>query len=138
MNPFRLGSILLVSVVLFSPLPAQKIVVLGATPDSCIFATKPLIQDLKGIAFPEDWTIAVACTPIIWERLQRKRGDFNTVTAFTNLEGRLTVLNGAIYLEQIPLRGTNHWTPKTALQHEFGHILCKCSDEAKADKAASL
>jgi hypothetical protein len=120
-------------------LQAQRIVVLGvSTADMCTFATKPLIQDLKDISFPKDWTIAVACTPAIWERLQRKRDDFNTVTAFTNLKGRLTVLNGIIYLQPLPLRGTNHWTPKIVLKHEHGHILCNCDDEAKADKAAGL
>ena len=136
MNPFRLGSILLVSVALLSPLRAQKIVVVGATPDQCTFATKPLIQDLKGITFPKDWTIAVTCTSATWERLRRKRDDLNTVTAFTNLRGRLTVLNGAIYLQSIPLQGTVHWTPRSVLKHEYGHILCNCDDEARADKAA--
>jgi len=120
-------------------LQAQKIVVLGVSAaDMCAFATKPLIEDLKGIDFPKDWTIAVACTPAIWERLQRQRDDFNTVTAFTNLKGHLTVLNGRIYLEPVPLRGTWHWTPRRVLRHELGHILCNCDDEAKADKAASL
>lgn len=138
-NPFRLGSILLVSIALSGMLQAQKIVVLGVpTAEMCTVATKPLLEDLKGIDFPKDWTIAVACTPAIWERLQRKRDDFNTVTAFTNLKGRLTVLNGTIYLEAGPLRGTSHWTPRSVLQHELGHILCNCSDEAKADKAARL
>lgn len=138
-NPFRLGFILLLSTALSSMLQAQKIVVLGVpAADKCTFATKPLIEDLKSIGFPKDWTIAVACTPDIWERLQRKRDDFNTVTAFTNLKGRLTVLNGAIYLEPVLLRGTRHWTPRSVLAHELGHILCNCDDEAKADKAASL
>jgi hypothetical protein len=138
-NPFRPGSILLFSTALSGMLQAQKIVVLGVpTVDKCAFATKPLIQDLKGISFPKDWTIAVACTQAIWDRLQRKRDDFNTVTAFTNLKGRLTVLNGAIYLQPVPLPGTNHWTPRSVLTHELGHILCNCDDEAKADKAANL
>lgn len=136
---FRLGPLLLLSTALSATLQAQRIVVLGVpAADMCAFATNPLIEDLKGIGFPKDWTIAVACTPAIWERLQRKRDDFNTVTAFTNLKGRLTVLNGTIYLEPVPLQGTRHWTPRIVLRHELGHILCNCDDEAKADKAASL
>ena len=136
MNPFRLGSILLVSVALSGSLLAQKIVVVGATPDQCAFATKPLIRDLKGIGFPKDWTIAVACTPNAWESLRRK-GDFlNTVTAFTYMGSRTTVLNGAIYQQSLPLQGTIHRTPRSVLEHEYGHILCDCDDEAKADKAA--
>jgi len=66
------------------------------------------------------------------------KGRLQHVTAFTNLKGRLTVLNGMIYLQPVPLRGTNQRTPKSVLQHELGHILCKCSDEAKADKTAGL
>ena len=135
-NPFRLGSILLVSAALSGTLLAQKIVVLGVpTSDMCVFATKPLIQDLKGIGFPKDWTIAVACPPAVWERLQRKRDDFNTVTAFTNLKSRFTVLNGTIDLQPLPLRATNHWTPRSVLEQERGPILCNCADEANADKA---
>ena len=138
MNPFRLGSILLVLTALSGALPAQKIVVVGATPAQCAFATKPLIRDLKGVDFPRDWTIAVACTPNAWEGLQRK-GDFlNTVTAVTYMKSRTTVLNGAIYLQSLPLQGTIHITPRSVLEHEYGHILCNCDDEAKADKAAEL
>jgi hypothetical protein len=138
MNPFRLGSILLVSAVLSDALPAQKIVVVGATPDQCAFATKPLIRDLKGIGLPKDWTIAVACTPHVWESLRRKGDSLNTVTAFTYMESRTTVLNGEIYRQSIPLQGTMHITPRSVLEHEYGHILCNCDDEAKADKAADL
>jgi len=115
-------------------LQAQKIVVVGVhTADMCAFATKPLIRDLKGIGFPKDWTIVVACTPDVWERLRRKGDAFNTVTAFTYVESRNTVLNGAIYQQSLPLQGTVHLTPRSVLEHELGHILCNCDDEAKAD-----
>ena len=139
MNPFRLGSILLACAALSGTLLSQSIVVVGVRPpDICAFATKPLIQDMKGIGFPKDWTIVVACTPIVWETLQRKADALNTLTAFTNMEGRITVLNGAIYRQSLPLEGTLHRTPRSVLEHEYGHILCNCDDEAKADKAAGL
>lgn len=139
MNPFRLTCILLLWVILSGAVQAQNIYVVGVSrPDLCAFATKPLIQDLNGIGFPKDWTFAVACNETAWKGLQRKWDTFGTATAFTNLEGRITILNGTIYLQSLPLRGTIHRTPRIVLEHEYGHLLCNCADEAKADKAAGL
>lgn len=139
MNPFRLGSILLISGALSGTLLAQKIFVVGVrTPDGCAFATKALIQDLKGIDFPKDWTFAVACTPTAWGELERNGDAFGTATAFTNLKGRTTILNGTMYLQSLPLLGTTHRTPRSVLEHEYGHILCNCNDVPKADVAAGL
>jgi len=139
MNPFRLRCILLLSVVLSSTVQGQEIFVVGVSrPDACAFATKPLIQDLNGLGFPKDWTFAVACTPTAWEELQRKGNAFGTSTAFTNVRGRITILNGTIYLESLPLRGTTHRTPRMVLKHEYGHLVCQCGDEGKADRAARL
>ena len=105
---------------------------------ACSYATEPLTEDLKDIGFPKDWTIVVACDQLVWEKLQRKGDAFRTSTAFTNLAGHITVVNGAIYLQMFPLRGTRYSTPKEVLEHENGHIRCKCNDEGKADKAAGL
>ena len=139
MNPLRLKCILPLWVILSGTLQCQNIFVVGVSkPDRCAFATKPLIQDLNGIGFPKDWTFAVACSQTAWRALQRKWDTFGTGTAFTNLEGRITILNGTIYLQSLPLRGTIHRTPRIVLEHEYGHIICRCADEAKADKAAGL
>jgi len=113
---------------------AQKIFVAGSrTVAECGYAVRPLIADLNAIRFPSDWTVVLACTPVVWNHLQIKADARGTLTAFTNLDGRVTVVNGAIYLEQLPLHGTTHRTPRTVLQHERGHILCRCGDERKAD-----
>ncbi len=139
MNPLRLGSILLFSTAVLGTLQSQTILVAGVLrPEKCAFATKPMIQDLKGIGFPHDWTFVVACSSTAWEKLQRKGNVFGTNTAFTNLKGRMTILNGKIYQQSLPLCGTSHRTPKSVLRHEYGHIVCKCNDEARADEAAGL
>ena len=139
LNPFRLEHILLLCITLSTTVHGQKIFVVGVSrPETCAYATRPLIQDLSGIGFPKDWRFAVACTPIAWEQLQRIGDAARTHTAFTNLKGRITILNGAIYLQSLPLHGTIHRTPRTVLEHEYGHLVCNCADEANADIAAGL
>ena len=118
---------------------AQTIFAAGSRSLSdCGYAVRPLLADLNAIRFPSDWTIVVACTPAVWNYLQIKADARRTRTAFTNLDSRITVVNGAIYLEQPPLHGTAHRTPRTVLQHERGHILCRCGDEGKADSFSGL
>ena len=102
---------------------------------NCGFATRPLIADLNELRYPKEWTVLVACNVLVWEQLQRNADAFETETAFTNLRGRITVLNGEIYREILPLRGTSHRTPRLVLRHELGHIICGCGDEARADRA---
>ena len=130
-NPFRVVCIL----TLFAAcVQAQQVFVAGSkTVVGCGYAVRPLVADLNAVRFPSDWTVVVACTPTMWSYLQAKADAGETATAFTNLRGRVTVVNGAIYLETPPLHGTPHRTPRTVLQHERGHILCRCSDEQKAD-----
>lgn len=137
-NPYRLSCILLFFMLPVAA-PAQKIVVAGVKEAAdCAFAAHPLQADLRTAHFPADWTFVLACTPIVWEKLQRMADAFETNTGFTNLQGRITVLNGRIYLEMPPLSGTTHPTAKLILQHEHGHILCGCNDEWKADRAAGI
>jgi hypothetical protein len=114
---------------------AQTILVAGVKRAAdCEFATKPLIADLHVVRYPHDWTIVVACNDIVWQRLQRKADVQRTNTAFTYIQHGITVLNGLMYLE-IPLRGTDHRTPRLVLKHELGHIICGCDDEERADRA---
>jgi len=101
----------------------------------CEFATKPLLADLQAVRYPHKWTIVVACNGIVWQRLQRRADAQGTNTAFTNLQHGITVLNGLMYLEMVPLRGSVHARPRLVLKHEYGHILCKCQDEIVADRA---
>ena len=135
-NPLRLVAILL---LLLLPLStrAQQILVLGVkTPDSCRFATGPLIADLVSVPYPKDWTIVVACTATVWDQLQRKADALQTNTGFTNLQNHITAINGQIYRATQPLQGTVHRAPSLVLRHERGHILCQCDGEAEADRAA--
>jgi hypothetical protein len=133
-NRFRLMCILL---SLAASAQAQKVVVAGvSTAGQCQYALAPLLSDLNVIGFPGDWTIVVACTPGVWNYIQAKADARATRTAFTNLNGHITVVNAAIYLEPLPLRGTTHRTPRLVLLHERGHIVCGCADEIKADEAA--
>jgi len=119
-----------------TPARAQKIFVAGVKQAAdCSFATKPLIRDLQTVRYPRDWTIVVACNKAVWQQLQRKADAQGTDTGFTNVEHRITVLNGLMYLASLPLRGA-HNTPQLVLKHEYGHILCKCGDEMMADRAA--
>ena len=114
---------------------AQQIFVAGTkTVAQCDYAVRPLVSDLNAIGFPRDWTFVVACTPFMWDHLRAKADARATQTAFTNVAGRITVVNGAIYLEPLPLHGTAHRTPRMVLQHERGHILCNCGDEREADR----
>lgn len=137
-NPYRLSCILLLSMLPVAA-PAQKILVAGVKQvASCEFAVRALQADLRTMDFPKDWTFVIACTQIAWEKLQRKADTLQTNTGFTNVQGRITVINARIYFEMPPLSGTTHPTPQLVLQHERGHIVCGCNDEWKADRAAGL
>ena len=137
-NPLRLLAILLLSLLPLSS-PAQQVLVLGVkTPDGCRFATTPLIADLATVPYPKDWTIVVACTSTAWDQLQRKADARQTHTGFTNLQKHITVINGDMYRAALPLRHTVHRFPRLVLQHEQGHILCQCSRETEADRAAGI
>ena len=134
-NPFRPWVIVLLSWLTVAT-HAQKLFVAGVKRAAdCEFATKPLIADLQAVRYPHDWIIVVACNDIVWQRLQRKADAQGTDTAFTYLEHGITVLNGLMYLEMPPLRGSVHASPRLVLKHEYGHILCKCRDEIMADRA---
>jgi hypothetical protein len=118
---------------------SQRILVVGVKQVAdCQFATRPLQADLRQINFPRNWTFVVACNPIAWDNLQTKADAFETHTAFTNLHRRMTVLNGWMYREALPLPGTAHSTPSMVLRHELGHIVCACPDEVQADRAGGI
>lgn len=137
-DPFRLSVIVLFSLVAVVS-HAQKILVAGVKRvTDCEFATRPLIRDLKAVHYPANWTIVVACNPMVWDKLRRQGQAQGTHTGFTNVPHRITVLNGLMYRETLPLSGTAHDSPQRVLKHEYGHILCGCEDELLADRAAQL
>lgn len=134
-NPFRPAVVVLLSLLAVDT-QAQKIFVAGVgRAADCEFATQPLIRDLRVVHYPPSWTIVVACNRVVWDKLQRRAEAQGTDTGFTNIQHRITVLNGFIYLETLPLRGTAHDSPLRVLKHEYGHILCGCDDELIADRS---
>jgi hypothetical protein len=134
-NPVRLAAILLLFALSITS-HAQSIYVAGVKQVSdCEFAIRPLIADLQELRYPKEWNVLIACNQLVWDQLKRNADVLETNTAFTNLSGHVTVLNGEIYREMLPLRGTGHRTPQLVLKHELGHVICGCGSEARADRA---
>lgn len=94
-------------------------------------AVKLLLEEISQVPFPEDWTIVLACTRLDWEKLQRTGDAQAARRAFSNLEGKITVLNGAIFYHANVGRPVHR-----VLLHEAGHIHCRCSDEDQAERWA--
>jgi len=86
-----------------------------------------LQAELKDLRFPDHWTIEITCTPIAWQQAQQRAGGVPTTTAFSQLNNRVTVLNGAIFRA---LRSSY----RRVIAHELGHVTCGCSDEYDAEK----
>jgi hypothetical protein len=116
-----------------------KVVTVGVkTPTECP-ALRPLIADLEDVQFPDGWTVYVACTARAWDDAGRQlqtRGRTNA--AMTSQAGHFTVINGAVYSPSFDWAGTRQRTGMEVLRHERGHILCRCNNEDRADKAAGL
>lgn len=88
-----------------------------------------LFSELHLFRFPPGWRVAIVCTPVRWEQILQQRDlDYRT-RAFTNLESRLTVLNGDIFRE-FP---SNY---RHIIAHELGHVRCQCKEEDRADQIA--
>ncbi len=129
----RLACILL-SLASFLPVHAQVVVQLAGIQDAaqCKYATVPLLNILNTYAkFPPGWRIVVACSDIAWQVLRRHADAIDTNHAFTNMNGHVPVINGAIFLS--PEVGR---PPQRILAHELGHIRCSCGDEREAEKYA--
>ena len=118
---------------------AVKVVSVGVkTPAECPALTR-LVADLKAVPFPDGWTIYVVCTMGAWDDAGQQldtRGRTNA--AITSQAHHFTVINGALYSPFFDWTGTRQRNGQDVLRHERGHILCKCNDEDKADKAARL
>jgi hypothetical protein len=100
---------------------------IGSPDDSCLAKLQTLDHELQSFPFPINWTLEVACDPVIWQQALRRADLPHTNTAFTGIKPRITVLNGAIFND-----GANFY--RHTLAHELGHIRCRCGDEAKAEQ----
>lgn len=140
-NLFRLTCILLLSVsgAVAQANAAVKVVLVGVKiPRECP-ALAPLATDLKGVKFPDGWTIYVACTDGAWDDAGRRLDTLGKTNAgITSRAAHFTIINGAVYSPTFDWTGTHQRTGKEVLMHELGHILCRCNDEDKANKAAGL
>jgi hypothetical protein len=101
-----------------------------ATDNACP-ALKPAVEEIARVPFPDIWTVVIACNDMKWEMLQRKADAQATNNAFTNVEGRITVVRGGLFL-----RNTVGRPAHRVLLHEIGHIQCNCGDEGKAERWA--
>ncbi len=104
----------------------------GATATVKVWATDKVcpvlqsaVQEIDNVPFPDGWTVVVACNDIEWGMLQRRGDALGTNTAFTNVKGQITVVNGRMFLKRTVGR-----PPRRVLLHEIGHIRCNCGDEA--------
>jgi hypothetical protein len=136
--PFLLSAILVLGSIHLSNITVRaqertdaKVVFLGAgkPSDACLEKLQILSLELRHFMFPADWTLAVACDPMTWGAARRRAGFPPTLTAFTGLKPRLTILNGAIFVEQPSFY-------EHTLAHELGHIRCNCSEESRAEDMA--
>jgi hypothetical protein len=108
----------------------RTISTLGGSPKQCAFATQPLLEELRSMAYPADWSFLVVCTDAEWDTVLRMADIRATDTAFTVLPKRTTVLRAAIFIRTFE-RGY-----KNTLLHELGHVQCNCMSEDKANAYA--
>jgi hypothetical protein len=98
-------------------------------PGDCLLEGEAVRKEVQTLPFPPGWKIAIMCTPVRWATLIEQVNPPRTHTAFTSLNQRITVLNGAIF-HDFPLRYRH------TMAHELAHIQCECTDEGYAEKLA--
>lgn len=94
-------------------------------------AVNLLLAEISQVPFPDDWTIVLACNRLDWEKLQRTGDAQAAQRAFSNLQGKITVINGAIFYNENAGRPVHR-----VLLHEAGHIHCRCGNEDQAERWA--
>ena len=110
--------------------PAAPALRVLATSKTCP-AVRLLLAEISEVPFPDDWTIVLACNRLDWEKLQRPGDAQAAQRAFSNLEGKITVLNGEIFYKEHAGRPVHR-----VLLHEAGHIHCRCASEDQAERWA--
>ena len=116
--------------LLFITGTAQAVTV-QTTSRNCAPGLSEAAQTIARIAFPENWRVVLVCDPPTWDYLRRKADALATQGAFTNLKGRITVVNWEVFARPKVAR-----PPKRVLLHELAHIICKCGDDGWAEKYA--
>ena len=129
-NLFRLAAII---AALVHSVSAANVVALGVNKPADCAALAPLLEDLKTVQFPTNWTVYVACSNIAWQRvIQREDVEGLTSVGITDRVHKLTIINGAMYSPLFSFDRQVQRTPVRILKHELGHIIC---DSRKEDVA---
>ena len=105
----------------------------GAKRESCQPTLSQVVDSLRQVSFPDEWTVIVACTDTAWSTaLMVNRATGASEMAVTNAAARWTLVNGAVWDR---MRNRSRYSPEMVLRHELGHIRCGCRDERRADQA---
>ena len=99
------------------------------TSRNCTPGVADATKIIATVQFPENWRVVLVRDQPTWDYLRRKGDTFATRTIFTNVKGRITVVNWEIFARPNVARPALR-----VLLHELGHILCDCEDENKAEK----
>ncbi len=87
-----------------------------------------VIAGLPPSAQKHRWVVVCSLDP--WNYALHKAGAWGrTNTAFTNVSGKTTFINGAVFEEP------EHFYRQT-IYHEAGHVICACGNEARANQEA--
>jgi hypothetical protein len=93
-----------------------------------ISKAQSVISDLPPSARNHRWVIV--CSLDTWNYALHKAGAWGrTNTAFTNDSSKTTFINGAVFDEQEQFY-------RQTVYHEAGHIICRCSNEQRANLEA--
>jgi len=130
-NLFRLAAII---AALVNTVSAANIVALGVNKPADCPALRPLLEDLKAVQFPNNWTVYVACSDVVWQKIiQREDVEGLTSVGITDRVHKLTIINGAMYSPLFSFDRQVQRTPVRILKHELGHIICDSRKEDVAD-----
>jgi hypothetical protein len=97
--------------------------------EDCAPAVAAVQVELETLDYPADWRFKIACTPLLWERVQRKSDHPEANFAISELKHKVTFFNAAVFREA-------RYIYRRAMSHELGHIRCGCKDEETAEKWA--
>jgi hypothetical protein len=129
-NLFRLAAIIAAMVHSGS---AANIVALGVNKPADCSALPLLLDDMKTVQFPANWTVYIACSDVTWRKvIQREDVEGLTSAGITDRAHKLTIINGAMYSSFFSFGRQVQKTPLRILKHELGHIVC---DSRKEDIA---
>jgi hypothetical protein len=108
--------------------------------DTCMSAARLLQEAINSLPKQGDWDWWVVCGEKRWAEIRQHYGNPNTRAVFTysdwkqNFNSFSFINADAIWPDAFDLR--NGRTLRATVAHEMGHVVCRCTDEQGADKAA--